>query len=555
MLAGILLGLSLHAEEQPAKVVLGQAIDFLDNTAYTDKADYYSLEELRARVKLSYDAGIRRVYFRGTGGVTYYPSSVRRMYTGSHNNEIASKLYKTIHSYDTVAEYIKICHELGMELYYWEPIFDTSLYARNYPGTEDYANFGAMPTADLNVADEHYVKHRLADVLPVQALTGVISEIRLHAARAIESPVTAENLIIYTAQRNANFRRYDKPFTVEVAGDDVIIRGLCINEPVLKFGGDVKISSDLGSHDAVKAFYSDGRQVELFLSCEVVLDGDKYPEKILHGTSGYLCGWGQSVANRTLIVRFGDFDRHALGIPDYSLRVNRERLEKIVAELYERYPELDGVLFSLRSHSLPCPGDSTELGYGRLFYGFSDIVCDTYQRLYGIDPRREAYDEQLFLKLRGEFFTQMLEGVSKIIHSHGGKFSVMAPVRGVDSIAHGSMYPWLQHYNIDNYFDIETWAKRGIVDTVMMLGTGHQQSKWTKEWKDEVQAFKKKIAGTNTRLALHYLSNGDEKGDCLKSLLPEILKENAFDEVEFYEEFYMYAVGHYTILKQFTAVP
>ena len=537
-------------EKQP--IVIGQAIDFLDNCFFTQRGDYYSKEELRDRLETAYAAGVRRIYFRGAGGMTYYPSSVRRMYTGSHNNEWAMKLYKTIHSYDVVAEYVKVCHELGMELYYWDTLFDMAGYSGSYPGSEYYANFGPDCNVDTSIKLEHCVRHRQALNRPCENLHGAIGEMRLHLASPPSEPLTAENLLIYTAPHDGDFVRYDKPFKVRMEGNDVIISDLYIYNPVVKFAGDFRAISETKSPEAAKATYTNGEAVDLFVSCEIVLEGDEARERVRHGSAGYGCDWGDKASRRTFIVRFGDFDRYARGVPDYAYRDNRERMERIVTELFERYPDLDGVALSIRSHSLPCGGHWGELGGGNLFYGFSEPAVEDYKRRYGVDPTVEDYDEQLFLKLRGEYFTQMLDGVAKIVHAKGGRLSVMAPVRPqrVGPYDHGSMYPWLYRYSIDNYFDIETWAKRGIVDSVMMLGTGHKQHDWTQGWKDEVKAFKAKLAGTSTKLTLHFLVNDDPGPENLQALLPEVLKEGDIDEVEFYEEVHMYECQKYPLLDE-----
>ena len=551
-LLSLLSATILCAAAQDKPIVIGQAIDFLDNAFYTEK-EFYTQAELRRRLELAYAGGVRRVYFRGTGGVTYYPSSVRRMYTGSHSDEYAKKLYDTIHSYDVVAEYIKVCHELGMELYYWDPIFDTSLYSKNYPGMEAYALYGAQPCRDFSINPEHCLQHRLAVSRPRENLHGTIGELRLHLAQAPKGIVTAGKLRIYTAPHDHDFQPYTAPYDVHMEGNDIIISGLYVYNPVVKlaFEDDFYLVTDLMDGDAATATYTSGEPVKLFTACEVVLDGDTDPVRVRHGSSGYLCGWGDAAAKRTLIVRFGDFERNAIGVPEYAFRENRLRMEKIVGELYDRYPELDGVAFSIRTHSLPSGGSPDKVG-GKLCYGFSEPVVEEYRRRYGTDPTAEDYDVDAFLKLRGEYFTQMLDGVAKIIHAHGGKFAVMAPVnaRKVGPYNHGSMYPWLEHYSIDNYFDIETWARRGIVDSVMMLGTGHRQRDWTQGWKDEVKAFKAKLAGTDTRLTLHFLVNDDAGQENCQPLLDEVLREGDIDEVEFYEEFTMAVCGKYPVLME-----
>ncbi len=465
------------------------------------------------------------------------------------------KLYKTIHSYDVVAEYIKVCHELGMKLYYWDPIFDTSLYSHNYPGTDAYARFGEWPMRDMSIRTEHHVKHKMADLRPMQELPSPITELHLNFGN--DADITAANLIIHTAERNGQFRRYDRPFSVESKGRKTIVRGLSISEPIIKLSGDFNALTDTNSSDAVRAFHKDGKPVELFVSCEITLSGDKDRIRTLGGCAGYSAYWGDGSiwtgpkgTGRTLIVRFGDFERYAIGFPEYAFRENRERMERIVSELYERYPNLDGIAFSIRSHSLPCGGNPEELGGGRIFYGFSDPVVKEFKQRYGIDPRTQSYDENAFLKLRGEFFTQMLEGVSQIVHKKGGKLEVMAAVHTtVGPYNHGSMYPWWEQTSIDNFFDIAAWAHKGFVDNVIMLGTGHRQSNWTPQWQAEVKAFKAKLAGTPTRLTLHYLSNG-AKNEEISKLLPKVLEEKEIDEIEFYEENDSWATGKYPVIKK-----
>jgi hypothetical protein len=344
---------------------------------------------------------------------------------------------------------------------------------------------------------------------------------------------------------------------VESHGNDAVIKGLSITDPIIKFAGDFNALTETKSPDAVRAVYDNGKPVDLYISCEILLGGDSDRIHNLGGSAGYGAYWGDGSiwtgakgTGRTLIARFGDFERYAIGFPEYAYIENQERMKRIVAELYERYPDLDGVAFSIRSHSLPCGSNVEELGGGNLFYGFSDPVVEEFIRRHGVDPRKQPYDENAFLKLRGEYFTQMLNGVAQIVHAKGGKLEVMAAVHSAIGLYdHGSMYPWWHKASIDNFFDVETWAHKGLVDNVIMLGTAHQQNEWSQKWKDEVKAFKAKLAGTSTRLTLHYLANG-AKLDNLRNVLPEVLKENDIDEVEFYEEVDMWSTQKYPLLKE-----
>jgi hypothetical protein len=541
--------LPLAAAEKP--LVLSQAIDFLDNCYFTERGDYYSKEELAERLAQAKAAGFTKIYFRGTGGVSYYPSKVRPMFHG----EVRSwgpKLLKTIHEYDTVAEYVKVAHELGLKLYYWEPVFDNSLLRQCAPGTPECEKYGEFPFADPNIEPTTEWKHRFAERYAGQKLAHPLGSIRLVCENV--PPLSAADLAIYVAEDGQVFRRYEGAFTVAVTpagkGSQVTIAGLAIDKPCIKLvcrPKDVKEMpvADLNKH-CVDLFYGDGSPVDLLSTVEVTLDSpeDGKIETALRGYSRLPAGWGiVGPYHRTLIIRAGLFDRYAKGWPEFACKASRDRLVAIVKELYERYPGLDGISFSIRTHSQPSGGTPDDVG--PYPYGFSEPIVEEYRKRYGSDITRTDYDVEKFLKLRGEYFTQMLREVSQVVHAAGGELQVMAPVRPqVGPYNHGATYPVWNGMNIDNFFDIATWAKEGLVDAVLMLGTGHRQAKWTPEWDAEVEAFRAKLAGTRTRLSLHYLINGSTSED-IAALLPAVLRVPGLDEVEFYEEHGMFGAKLY----------
>jgi len=73
---------------------------------------------------------------------------------------------------------------------------------------------------------------------------------------------------------------------------------------------------------------------------------------------------------------------------------------------------------------------------------------------------------------------------------------------------------------------------------VLMLGTGYRQPRWSKAWSDEVARFREHLAGTKTRLGLHYLVAESQKKE-VDGILPGMLAEKDLDEIEFYEEMHM----------------
>ena len=547
------------AGEQSAPLMLSQTIDFFDNCWFTRDNDHYPLEALRARVKLAHDHGFRKIYFRGTGGCSYYNSKVRHAFQGEARPQ-ADNLARTIRKYDTVGEYIKICHELGMELYYWDPIFDNDPFFRLYPGMEGYDRLKDVSMTDTILKPADYMAHRKA-YLPRENLARPIATLRIRAyGNDIPADIGDKDILVYTAPHDKPFVRYAKPFKVAQekaeGGCILVLSGLEIADPVIKFASDTFVAStDSWASDGVRAFYADGEEVKLYRSVENYVFPDKDREYTLWGVSGTSRTWGKG--GRSLIARFGDFQRYALGVPEYANPACRKRLVDIVTELYELYPDLDGVSFSIRTHSLPATGFKEEMGFGDKFYGFSEPIVRDYKAKYGIDPRKEPYDVKAWLKIRGKYITQMLDEVAAVVHKHGGKLQMMAPVdvnvlKGTTkavTCSLGSMYPWWNGTGIDDLFDISTWAKRGSVDLVLMLGTGYRQTKWNQAWKDEVKRFKDRLAGTKTKLGLHYLIN-EARADEVETFLPQLLAQEELDELAFYEEANMYLEKSYGPVKK-----
>ena len=543
-LAAVGLAVNATAQEAPRPIVYSQAIDFLDN-CWHDQNDYYHLEDLERRVKEAVEGGIRKIYFRGMGGVSYYPSKFRPLYAGDHRPNSA-KLVKTIHTYDPLAEYCRVCEKYGVELYYWHTIFDNTGTFEYFPGMAEYEKYGWLPCGDDSLPLDFYTEHRKA-YLPPRTLEEPIGLIILRSTIKTQD-ATADKLEIYTAADGQPFKRYEKPFQVATlpdgSGEFVVISGLSITESNVKFAGDVSIATNPRQPECLRAYYVSGKPVDLPCACDTLVSGDLDTLHMLHGP-GQVCAWGTRHANRSMIAHFGSFDRHALGVPDFAKEPARRRVENIVTELFENYPYLSGVAFSLRSHSIPSPGSIDQVGYGDLYYGFSEPTARRYEERYGIDPRRQPYDKTKFLKVRGEFFTETLGRVAQIAHSRGKKVECMAPVRvsamrdvcreGWIDFSYGTNFPFWRHTTIDDYFDIATWAQKGYVDTVIMLGHALHQTEWPESWQKEAALFKERLAGTPVRLSLHLLANDMEPNE-MKKFLPLVLKDPSLDEVEFYEE-------------------
>ena len=542
----------LHAEEvkplDMPPVILSQAVDILDTTNHGLGPEGMSKELLRKRVQMAYDAGIRKLYFRATGGVVYYPGSkIRRFYNGIRPSGGEGGLH-TLHSYDVLAEYLKVCHEMGMQLYYWEPVFDTC-GGYHWPlGTAWAEKYGEWPFRDTSIPDEQHWEHRLAR-RPPQELARPIRKIVLKISTAPK--LTSEQVQIYTGMHNHDFEPYEKPYTLSIipapAGersykslmvfDDLEITNPCVKFVSKVFDQPVGIWPDgVGN---ITAEYDNGEVVDLFTVGEILLFGDLDPCLVRNGLGGFSHNWGtrQWGGPISFIVRFGDYTRYAIGVPEYAFKGNRDRLKALVTELYTLYPAIDGIAFSIRTHTLPAGGNAQQVG-SKLIYGFSEPVVREFIKRYGVNPREEPFDENAYQKLHGEYFTQMLAEVAPVVHEHGGKLECMAPIPCADKIAHGSMYPWWTYANIDNFFDIRTWAQRGLVDNVIMIGANHRLTDWSDKWHQSVEDFARHLEGTKTRLSLHVLAGRDDP-KFIRALMPQVLREEKLSEIEIYEEWEM----------------
>ena len=68
------------------------------------------------------------------------------------------------------------------------------------------------------------------------------------------------------------------------------------------------------------------------------------------------------------------------GVPEYAFKGNRDRLKALVTELYTLYPDIDGIAFSIRTHTLPAGGNAQQVG-SKLIYGFSEPVVREQEML------------------------------------------------------------------------------------------------------------------------------------------------------------------------------
>ena len=159
-----------------------------------------------------------------------------------------------------------------------------------------------------------------------------------------------------------------------------------------------------------------------------------------------------------------DGSRFYCGAPDWGDAEVVERLLGLAQETLDY--GVDGFYLSMRSHSWwpcwPSPGwDSNPEPFG-----FNDSVVNTYKKRYGIDIRYEDYDEDKWLRIKGEQFSNMLMRVGAKVHAADKHF-----IMGTEPDRYSLMVDFATMPNTKSfgpclklYKDWEGWVAEGSID-------------------------------------------------------------------------------------------
>ena len=530
--------LNTFAQTKPIK--LGVTIDFLDTAFYLKKGEYVTPQEIRERMRLLAQAGVSKFYFRACPGVAYYPSKVLKMFAGDgRKKEWDDKLIKSITKNDILKEYSKACKEFGIKLYYWEPIFDNEISPVNYPAQSAKAKeFGEYPLADEYFQKNKHLlmKYRYADSLESKAaLKTAITKIKLFSDISAKPRLTRQDIKLYVGNQNnyPALKPYTKDFTFSVDKENgkyvVTLDKLDIENKIIKITQNHKDKNYTVVFDTRKPgwcqLYGSKEKIDsTIISGETTYGIDKQPCSLSKGTGTRRTAWDYN--GRSLIIYMGKFDKYAGGMSCYAIRAARDRRLAIAKEILTNYPDIAGIAYSMRSHSKT---------YGSILdFGFNDIIVKEYQKRYGINILKQNFDRQKFLKVRGDFFSEFIGEVGKLVHSYGKEFEVQA-------LSDYDTHPCFHTMNINNFFQIRKWAQKGYVDSVMILSFS---KKWSPEREKQIKEFHGKLADTKTKLSFMLTSRS-------KKVLPfmeKIMKNKYIDEIILYEEEDIYKGDMYSCI-------
>lgn len=153
-----------------------------------------------------------------------------------------------------------------------------------------------------------------------------------------------------------------------------------------------------------------------------------------------------------------DGSRFYHGVPAFGDEDVRARLLGLTEEALDY--GVDGLYLSTRSHSwFPCwqtPGWQDHLEP----FGFNDCVVEAYRKRHGVDIRYDDYDNDEFLKIKGEQFSTLLSRIGSAVHERTKQFII-----GIVPDRHTLMdikFP-SKHY-VELYKDWERWIADDAID-------------------------------------------------------------------------------------------
>ncbi|MBN2455995.1 MAG: HEAT repeat domain-containing protein [Sedimentisphaerales bacterium] len=130
---------------------------------------------------------------------------------------------------------------------------------------------------------------------------------------------------------------------------------------------------------------------------------------------------------------------------------------------------------------------------------YSDIACDQYKKMYGVDPRKEPFDLEKYYAIRGEYITQYLRELRPLFKKYGKKLAIVLNSDKLDLpqcwIGGGSDI--LHQGRVK--MDWRTWVKEGLVDELHVWGGVSPKKKI-----ENVQEVLKVTKGTPVQVTVFY---------------------------------------------------
>ena len=518
-------------------------IDFTNYVFFDSRGngEIYPLRVYGERLRELASLGIGKFYLRvNVYGLSLYPSRVTGIY-GTHfgrhryygENDPGSRLARTLELYNPLLETIRIGHQLGVEVWAWESLFDDagnlfrlspehdpvwvsrygeyplmSPFFRRNPGYYAMRSPAGDTTRQLFAQRNREAEDRIIGRIVV-----------ISGADSSPLELSREQLVIFTGSDNHNYQRYTGPVELSVfrANDRniVVLDQLEIPERFVKFGilnpsgeeGGALILA--GNRGTSRVFDRDGKMIPAVWGVEEV------PADREDGNGALSFSGTPPTPVDSGLNRFG----FGTGEPDpgiLAVSVFPGMSELAIPEVFEhklaRFSELaeygfDGFMMNLRTSGFVSNPDE---------YGFNPELREQFWQKYGIDIWNEEFDQSLLREMRADAVDRFYAACKRVAGSRPFHVSALPnrkPGESRSSYDKFGLLPW--HY--------QTYFREESVDGVSMLG------------EDFSGYFTGEVTGDSAiRLGL-FIEAGRFSPQNFQAELQQAFANPELDEVEIYE--------------------
>lgn len=527
------------SDATPHRARLAVTIDFVDVVASTPhpltKKD---MDHVMADIA---DGGFDRVYFRvDATGLLQYPTKVGTPFRDMSRGELSKNMMATRKNLGDVlmvaAEAAKRHH---LEFYAWMPPRDQDANELGYnfydpDEREQFIRSGANPSwADFFHANERFQLERREGFLRV---TGEnvprVKWLELRTKHK-DQTVRPEDVQLLSSWDNLIYEPVADTWKVQASRDGEYyvyrIGPLDVHAPWLKVAqrhyGKWNFVAGLGK-PGFTLYDPQDRAIQS--GSWWIRYQDRHPEtgRALAPFSGTSRpGWSFSFDERgnscTIYTPAFPARRYLMGAPCFAYPEVRDYFVKIIEEL-SQYP-IGGVALIARTHVRSAQGDD---------YGFNPPIVEEYKKRYGVDIRTQDFDRAKWLAIRGDYYTQMLQRMSQVLHKKGQKLIAMFEPP-LDSGAYQGRGDNLVGQDQGPFdWQWKKWVNEGIVDSAMMASIGFNM-----EWTPKLAAYASGVRKQMTKggLTIFYNPDLDTPPATFKAFLKASLADPNVEEVVIYE--------------------
>lgn len=519
---------------------LAVTIDYLDVVAAANRPlKEQDIDQMMADIA---QAGFDRVYFRvDAAGTLHYRTKVGTQFRDYGRGKLSQDM---LASWDNLVDPLRVAAEAArrhkLEFYAWMPPRDQDSNENRYnfydpDEREQFIRVGSDPfLCDFLARNPHFQLERREGFI---YFTGkLVPRVKWLELRTLnkDQTVTPDDVRLLCSWDNLIYEPVPDTWTVTAGrdGEHYVYRigPLDIHAPWIKVAqrhfGKWEFLGGLGGKPCFTLY--DPQDKPIPTGTWWLRYADRHPE------TGEVCspysgasrpGWAFSFDHRgnstSIFVPPFPPRRYLTGAPCFAYPEVRNYYTQLIAELSE-YP-IQGVMLSARTHVRSARGDD---------YGFNPPIVEEYRKKYGVDIRTQDFDRAKWLEIRGNYYTEMLQNMSRILHKKRQKLiAIYEPP--LDSGAYQGAGDHLVGQDQGPFdWQWKKWTDNAIVDTIMAGTIGFEMG-WTPQLAQYTAGVRKQMK--RGEISIFYNPAFDTKPATFKAFLTAALADPNVAEVAIYE--------------------